>query len=751
MDQHYVVAVSHIDIAYIEREEASEEMLDILLERVLSVMDRRQEVRFALEQVMHYKGLQQRRPDLFARVKEYLRQGRMEFMGGMITTADTNFPSGESLIRNQAMGIRWLEENLGVRPKLGWLMDTFGLNAQVPQIMKQFGFRHVYADRFGGALPHDMFQAEGLDGSRVLMMGRISNAPKVIPTTQAFLYCHGWNDIDRLFQRADALPEGLPKLVSYYIENEGPFNEYYLALTRERGWKLASYQDYSDAVDASGYEAPVVNADLNPEFTGTFALRSPIKTENRKIETMLMEAELWQAFLDNRKEMDEAWWNVFFCQFHDVFTGSCSDRTYLSVMNRYAEVKEASANALRETLKVRPDAASILVRNSLPFPRKEWVRIGNKLILAEMQPCGIRQFPLPTEETVVTTESGKEISNEFLRLVLDEQVGIAKLESKNGQVFLAGTPNLLSVQADMGGLQIESCDGTEVFCGAGQMEIGSAQEDASGMTISLRGTFPAIWWNNGKNTLSWQIHFTLNRGERALRMRIELDWHGQASRIRLNLPAAFHGRDVFYEVPFGVTRREAYRSRPTAKGEWPVQRFAAMEDGERGFALINRGIAGVEQEGNTLITTLLRAFGPNADYRVPATDLACQNGTTSYDFMLLPYEGSFLDADVLRTAQAFNQPLEAIEGVSPYAGDASLLSVDSETVLLSAVKPAWDGSGDLILRLYESAGANQTCTVTVAGMREANLSDVQEAVGEKLDGLTLSFKPYEIKTLRIKR
>lgn len=28
MDQHYVVAVSHIDIAYIEREEASEEMLE---------------------------------------------------------------------------------------------------------------------------------------------------------------------------------------------------------------------------------------------------------------------------------------------------------------------------------------------------------------------------------------------------------------------------------------------------------------------------------------------------------------------------------------------------------------------------------------------------------------------------------------------------------------------------------------------------------------------------------------------------
>lgn len=59
------------------------------------------------------------------------------------------------------MGLIWLEEHFGVKPCAGWLLDTFGINVQVPQIMKQFGFRHLYANRFGGDKHHDTFYAEG--------------------------------------------------------------------------------------------------------------------------------------------------------------------------------------------------------------------------------------------------------------------------------------------------------------------------------------------------------------------------------------------------------------------------------------------------------------------------------------------------------------------------------------------------------------------------------------------------------------
>lgn len=761
MTDHYVVAVDHIDIAFIPREEATEEMLDIALERVISVMERREDVRFALEQALHYKKLQQRRPDLFAKVREYLKQGRMEFMGGMATTAETNFPNGECLIRNQSMGLKWVEENLGVHPRQAWLTDTFGMNPQIPQIFRQFGFEHVHATRFGGNMPYDMFYAEGLDGSQVLVIGRDGYGANIRPSTQAHMLCRSWDDIERLFAFADRLSGNAPKLVTYYIENEEQFYEYYLTLAKERGWKISSYNEYSEALKQADPVLPVVSGDLNPEFTGTFALRTPIKTENRKAENALMEAEMWRVFTghsdnETRETLENAWWKMFFCQFHDVFTGSHTDKTFHTVMARYAAVCEDAQKALHAALEVREEKPGLTVCNNLPFPRDEWVEYGGSRFLAQMKPCSVHYYDLPQKpNSVKLREQTQEIANEYLRLKLDEQEGIASLEDAEGNVYIAGAPNLLSAQADLGGLQIESCEGTEIFCTNGKTVIGPAQEDDAGESVTMSGSFPYMNWNEGRNKLSWSIRFSLLRGEKGLRMKIELDWQGMDTRIRLKIPTVMEGRNVYYEVPFGVVRREVYRNRPTAKGEWPVQRFAAIENGKKGIALVNRGVAGVEQEGNTLATTLIRAYGTKGHPWVSPTELTCRNGKSAYEFMLIPYRGSYLDADVLRVAQAFNQPFTVIPGRSDRKADISYLSVDSETVLLSSVKPAYDGSGDMVIRLYESAGKQQNCTVNVGGLMEVRSSDVKEEAGTLLthrgDAMALSFEKFEIKTLRIKR
>lgn len=60
---------------------------------------------------------------------------------------------------------------------------------------------------------------------------------------------------------------------------------------------------------------------MNPEFTGTYALRTPIRPGNRKAETMLLEAEKWSALLtgENPAALEECWWDIFINQFHDVF------------------------------------------------------------------------------------------------------------------------------------------------------------------------------------------------------------------------------------------------------------------------------------------------------------------------------------------------------------------------------------------------------------------------------------------------
>ncbi|MDY2651386.1 MULTISPECIES: hypothetical protein [Eisenbergiella] len=86
------------------------------------------------------------------------------------------------------MGLEWLEKNLGVRPQSGWLVDTFGLNAQIPQIMKQFGMKDLYANRFGGNKRYDLFWDEGLDGSRIRVSGRDLASLNLRPDSQALTF-----------------------------------------------------------------------------------------------------------------------------------------------------------------------------------------------------------------------------------------------------------------------------------------------------------------------------------------------------------------------------------------------------------------------------------------------------------------------------------------------------------------------------------------------------------------------------------
>ena len=74
--------------------------------------------------------------------------------------------------------------------------------------------------------------------------------------------------------------------------------------------------------------------------------------------------------------------------------------------------------------------------------------------------------------------------------------------------------------------------------------------------------------------------------------------------------------------------------------------------------------------------------------------------------MPLRLERPFSDSGLVREGYALNLPVTVANGGS---GERSLMSLDAENVVLEWVKPAEDGSGDVILRLYE---AQRTATRT---------------------------------------
>jgi alpha-mannosidase len=798
--KYWVVGLTHTDLAWKKGQEEMAEILDEFIVRLLDILDTEPSFTYMIEQAAHYRDLAKRRPDLFQRLVIYIRTGRVEMVGGMASSQDTNVPSGESFVRNQLLGMKWVKENFDVPIRTGILIDTFGFHPQIPQILSQFGIHRIFANRFGGNQLQDVFIAKGLNGSETLFVGRDSLASYVKPGHVFFKYLLGWNDIDKLFQEAKQSEREGPFLVTPYTENEvlpskralhwvGKLNEG----NNEGEWHFGTLSDFMDALEATGTEWPVVDGDLNPEFTGTFSLRGDLRLWNRRVEVQLLEAEKWASLLcvkDVKEMIDNAWWEMAYIQFHDVLTGSHPTSVFVDCMQRLQKVEQDARSIMHKALSIKPESLASEVMftfvNGLPWDRKETVQLSlpdgwggvNKVssagqeipfeidgqtvkVTLDMPSAGIRTVALhqgPAHEIKVNeTVRATVLENEFIRLECDSHSIVKRLIWKaTNTVLMENVIDFIVVQQDQGNFQIEEPIGAEIPASAGVYEILSATESASGQSVTIGGQFPKLpWFETKESVLSWEITFLLQAGKPYVDLNVRLNWSGEQSRVRFKMSSTLNNTEGIFEIPFGVIRRKPYRERYNARGEWPVQRFAGLENGEHGLALANRGTVGVEISGGSLWTTMLRA--PVKEYAgmIP-DDTSSEHGEHIREFRLMPYAGSWQSSNVIAAAQEFNHAIQ------PFIGDSShikgnemmsLMEIQEGTIVLSTVKYAEDESDELIIRFYETTGQKGTAVLSVKNVKQAWLSDLKEA---RLEGLTcvdeilkVPVKPFEIKTIRI--
>ncbi|NBI07389.1 glycoside hydrolase family 38 C-terminal domain-containing protein [Senegalia massiliensis] len=108
------------------------------------------------------------RPENKERLKELIEQKRI-IVGPWYIQPDEFIPSGESLIRNLLIGINIAEE-FGSVMNIGYLPDSFGQSAQIPQVLKGFDINDAVIWR--GISDEDInekeFYWEGLDETKVL-------------------------------------------------------------------------------------------------------------------------------------------------------------------------------------------------------------------------------------------------------------------------------------------------------------------------------------------------------------------------------------------------------------------------------------------------------------------------------------------------------------------------------------------------------------------------------------------------------
>jgi len=140
--------------------------------------------------------------------------------------------------------------------------------------------------------------------------------------------------------------------------------------------------------------------------------------------------------------------------------------------------------------------------------------------------------------------------------------------------------------------------------------------------------------------------------------------------------------------------------------------------------------------------------------------IAAHQGLHRFTYSLLPHQGSWRDAEIVRRAYELNAPALAFKsnaGVGheerTRGTEQSFLRTSCPNILIETVKPAEDGDG-LIVRLYETHNQHGQDTITfvtaVVAAQECNLLEEPKAEAS-YQGNTLHFqvRPFEIKTFRV--
>jgi alpha-mannosidase len=253
----------------------------------------------------------------------------------------------------------------------------------------------------------------------------------------------------------------------------------------------------------------------------------------------------------------------------------------------------------------------------------------------------------------------------------------------------------------------------------------------------LRATMRVIsFYGTSVLTIDW----TLYSGSRNLEAKVTLDWHEHLKMVKFSFPVEIESPVATYETGYGNIIR-------ATKGEEdPGQRWidvtGTRSGNTYGLTVLNDAKYGYSVNGSDMRISVSRS-AVFAHHNPTILDMKAEHnwmdqGIQTFRMLLVPHAGTWQKSNIPRIAEEFTTPsaiiYQGIHGGSlPKSG--SMLSVDVPNVIVSSVKQSETGE-DLIVRCVETLGLQTTATLDLR-FAHTNWSG--------------NFKPYEIKTLRIKQ
>ncbi|WP_329320095.1 MULTISPECIES: alpha-mannosidase [unclassified Streptomyces] len=752
---HRISAVghAHIDSAWLWPLRETVRKVARTTSNMTALVEDEPEFVFAMSQAQQWAWVKEHRPEVWARVKKAVAEGRFVPAGGMWVESDTNMPGSEAMARQFVHGKRFFLDEFGIENDEAWLPDTFGFAAGLPQIIKAAGSKWLLTQKISWSqtnkFPHHTFRWEGIDGTRIF-----THFPPV----------DTYNCSMRGGEIAHAARNFKDKGVARHSLAPTGWGDGGGGTTREMVGKAARLKNLEGSAtvvwetpaeffakaEAEHPEAPVWVGELYLELhRATLTSQALTKQGNRRSEHLLREAELWAATAAVRTgfpypyaELDRIWKTVLLHQFHDILPGSSiawvhreARRTYERVAGELDGIIGAAQRALAG------EGTTRLLFNSAPHPRGG-VPAGAAGPAVDLG--GVSLTP--------RADGGHVLDNGLLRVEVDARglvVSAYDIEAGRETVAPDRAANLLQIHPDFPNMW-DAWDVDEFYRNT-VTDLVDADEVAPGHDgVSVR-----IVRSFGASRVTQVL--SLAPGERRLGIDTEVDWHETEKFLKLAFPLDVHAERYASETQFGHFHRPTHTntSWEAAKFEACNHRFVHVEEPGWGVAVVNDSTYGHDvtrtvRDSDSGTTTTVRVSLLRAPrFPDPETD----QGVHRFRHALVPGAGI---GDAVREGWRINLPERHLTG----AGDvAPLVDVEQDAVVVTAVKLADDGSGDVVVRFHESRGGRTRATlttgfaagdVTVTDLLERPLAD---AVPPERDGdrISLSLRPFQLVTLRLTR
>lgn len=802
------VGHTHIDVAwqwtvFQTRQKAARSFLT-----VLKLMEEYPEYTFMSSQPQLYKFVKEDYPEIYERIKQKIKEGRWEPEGGMWLEADCNLTSGESLVRQILFGKRFFKQEFGVDNKVLWLPDVFGYSAALPQILKKSGIDYFMTTKLSwnqfNKIPYDTFMWRGIDGTEVLThfitakdyksegfmttYNAILNPSQIAGAWERYQQKNINNDVLVCFGFGDG--GGGP--TRDMLENAKRLKDGFGFCPKVRMGKARDYFERLNEKVKDNKYLPRWVGELYLEYhRGTYTSMARNKRYNRRSEFAYINAEFISSiarefgFEYPQNELNKGWEIILLNQFHDILPGSSikevydvSEKEYKKILEKAGQIIQQALKAITSRIKIKNK--SLVVFNPLSFERDEVIEFkfdgdkniclvdedGNSYLckavddhkfiacVKGLPPKGYKVF-----EIIETTTSDKinrgiiveknMIENKYFKIVLNDSGEIVSFYDKrlNREILQNGKKANRLVAFEDKPMNYDNWD-IDIYYTEKSWEVSDVERIEVIEDGYIRGIL-RIHKKFGDSKIIQDI--VVYEDVPRIDFKTYVDWKENQILLKAFFPVDVNANKATFEIQYGNVERPTYFNTlwDVAKFESVAHKWVDISQEDFGASLLNDCKYGHGVYNNEIGITLIKSgIEPNSQ---------ADREEHYFTYSFYPHEGDWKRANTHKMAYSLNVlPFAVIE--DPHDGTLpqkmSFISSDQDNVIVEVVKKAED-SDELVVRAYECFNkrtkVNFTFWKQIRKVAECDLLENEiKDIDSCCNNFYVEFKPYEIKTFKIK-